>query len=161
MVAVERLDDHGEADPAGRGDRALGRAHRLLLGHRQPGRAEQLGGHVLVAGDVDGQRAGLRRHRGADPLLVHALAELHQAAAVEPDEGDVAADRLLEDGPGRRAERGALGAGQEGLELGGEVEPLLLPHQVVDQAHREPPGRQADLLVGVAVDDVVDARCCP
>ena len=39
----------------------------------------------------------------------------------------------------------------------GEVEALLLLDEVVQQAHGEPAGRQADLLVGVAVDDVVDA----
>ena len=33
---------------------------------------------------------------------------------VQPDVGDVPADRLLEDGSGRGAERGALGAAREG-----------------------------------------------
>ena len=158
MVAVERLDHDRVADALGHADRLLGGADGLLLGHRQPGGAEQPGGEVLVGGDVDRDRAGGRRHRGADALLVDALAELDEGVLVEPDPGDVAADRLVEDGLGRRAERRALGAQDERLELRVPVEVRVGLHQVVDQAYGEPRGLDADALVDVPVDDVVAAR---
>ena len=55
VVAVQRLDDHRVADPPGHPQGAAQRAHRVALGHRQPGGAQQLVGEVLVAGDVHGQ----------------------------------------------------------------------------------------------------------
>ncbi len=158
VVAVERLDHDREADPPGRGHGAVDAADRLLLGHGQAGGAEQPGGEVLVGGDVDrdGRRRG--RHGGADALGVDALAQLHQGVLVEPDPRDVARDRLVEDGLGRRPERRPLGTQDEALELGVPVELRVGLHQVVDQAYGETSGREPDLLVGVAVDDVVDAR---
>ena len=137
--------------------RLLGGADRLLLGHRQAGRAEQTGGQVLVGGDVDRDRAGLRRHRGADALGVHALAELHQRVLVQADPRDVARDRLVDDRLGGGPEGGALGAQDEGVELGLEVEARVGLDEVVDQAGRQAAGLEADLLVDVPVDDVVAA----
>ena len=157
VVAVERLDDDGVADPLGHRGRLVGGAHRLLLGHRQAGRTEQPGGEVLVGGHVDGDRAGGRGHGGADPLLVHALAELHQRVLVEPDPGDVAGDGLVEDRLRGGAERGALRAQDERLELGVPVELGVGLDEVVHQAYGEPRGGQADVLVDVPVDDVVAA----
>ena len=158
VVTIERLDDDGEADPAGRGHRAIDRAHALLLGHGQSGGGEEFGGQILVTGDVDREGAGLAGHGGADALLVHALPELDQAGAVEADEGDIAADGFLDDGAGRGPECRALGASQEVLQLCVPVETLLGRHQVVDQANRQCAGSQAHALVGVAVDHVVPAR---
>ncbi len=155
VVAVERLDHDRVADAVGDGGRLVGGAHGLLLGHRQPGRAEQPGGEVLVGGDVDGDRAGGRGHRRPDPLLVDALAELDQRVLVEPDPGDVARDRLVEDRLGRRPERRALGTQDERLQLRVPVELRVGLDEVVDQAYGEPGGGEADLLVDVPVDDVV------
>ncbi len=157
VVAVERLHHDREADPLRHRDGLVGAAHGVLLGDRQPGGTEQPGGEVLVGGDVDRDRGGLRRHRRPDPLGVHALTELHQGVLVEPDPRDVAGDRLVDDRLRGRAERGPLGTLDEGLELGLPVEVRVALHEVVDQAYGEPAGRQADLLVDVAVDDVVDA----
>ena len=42
-----------------------------------------------------------------------------------------------------------------------EVETLLVLDEIVDDAHREATGGEADLLVDVAVDDVVAARAGP
>ena len=158
VVAVERLDHDRVADPAAAGHCLVGRAHRLLLGHRQAGRAEQPGGEVLVGGDVDRDRGGLRGHGGADPLGVDALAELDEGVLVEPDPRDVARDGLVEDRLGRRTERRPLGAQDEALELGLPVELRVGLDEVVDQPDGEPAGGEADVLVDVAVDDVVDAR---
>ena len=161
VVAVERLDHHGEPDPACRGHRVVGVAHRLLLRHRQPGRAEQPGRQVLVGGDVDGDRAGLGGHRRPDALGVDALTELDQGVLVEPDPRDVAADGLVEDRLRRRTERRALGADDEALELAVPVELRVGLDQVVDQPGREPAGGEPDVLVDVAVDDVVAAAARP
>ena len=88
---------------------------------------------------------------------VHALAELDEGVLVEPDPGDVARDGLVEDRLGRRTERRPLGAQDEALELGLPVELRVGLDEVVDQPDGELAGGQADLLVDVAVDDVVDA----
>jgi hypothetical protein len=106
----------------------------------------------------DRQRAGLGGHGGPDALLVDALAELDQGVLVEPQPGDVAGRRLVEDGLGRGAEGGPLGPQDEPLQLGLEVEAGLPLDQVVDQPHGQAPGGQPDLLVAVAVDHVVAAR---
>ena len=88
---------------------------------------------------------------------MHALAELHERGGVEADEGDVARRRLLEDGGRRRPEGHALGLAQEGVELRLEVEAVVGLHEMVEQPDGQLAGRDADGLVGVAVDDVVAA----
>jgi hypothetical protein len=155
VVAVERLEHDRVADTARRGDGSLLRADRLLLGHGEPGGAEQLGGEVLVGGDVDGDRRRLRRHRGADPLRVDALPELDEGVLVEPDPRDVARDRLVDDRLRRRPERRALGAADEVVALGLPVEVGVALDEVVDEPDGEATGGQADVLLDVAVDDVV------
>src|SRR3546814_13460664 len=97
---------------------------RVLLGDRETGCTEQAGGEVLVAGDVDRDRARLRGHRGADPLGVHTLAELDQRVLVEPDPRDVARHGLVDDGLGGGSEGGALGPLDAGLERGLPVEEI-------------------------------------
>ena len=97
VVAVERLDHHGKADPVGHLDRAVQCAYRLGRGDREAGGSEQLERHLLVAGDVDRQRARLRRHRRPDPLGVDALPELHEGAGVQPHPRNVARRRLIDE----------------------------------------------------------------
>ena len=64
-------------------------------------------------------------------------------------------DRLVDQRLRRRAERRTLGADDEGLELGLPVELRVGLDEVVDQPGGEAPGREPDVLVDVAVDDVV------
>ena len=90
-----------------------------------------------------------------------ALAELDERVLVEPDPRDVARDGLVDDRLGRRAEGGALGAQDEGVELVLEVEVGVGLDEVVDEAYGEPAGLEPDLLVDVAVDDVVAALLRP
>jgi hypothetical protein len=97
MVAVQRLEHARIADPARGAHGCVGAAHRLAARDRQAGRGQQLGGQVLVTGDVDGQRTSPRRHGRADPLGVHALTQLDQRVLVEADPGDVTRDCLLQD----------------------------------------------------------------
>ena len=84
--------------------------------------------------------------------------ELDERVAVEPDERDVAADRLVDERLRGRAERLALGLADEPLELGGEVEGhlgVVGGDQVVDEADGHLAGLEADLLLAVLVDAVV------
>ena len=76
-------------------------------------------------------------------------------ARVQPQVGDVPADRLLDDGLGGRAERRPLAPDDEPLQLGLEVEVRIGRDQVVDQLDRELAGGQPDRLVVVGVDHVV------
>ncbi len=157
VVAVERFEDDRVADPSGDRHRLVGGPDRLGAGYRQPGRAEQPAGEVLVARDVDGDRGRVRRHRGADTALVDALPELHERVLVEPDPWDVARDGLVDDRLGGRPERRTLRLDDVRLQLLLEVEVRLRLDEVVDQPYREPPGRDADVLVDVPEDHVVAA----
>ena len=161
VVAVQRLEHHGIADPAGHPDRVVGAADHLGGRHRQAGGGQQPVGQLLVGGDVDRQRGRQRRHGGPDPSLVDAVAQLHQRARIQPLPRDVAGDRLVQDGLGRRAERDPLARPQVVVVLGREVEIVVddgVPrHQVIDQPDREPAGQGAHRLVEIAEDDVVDA----
>ena len=104
VVAVERLDDAREADPLRGGD-------GLVLGVDDVARAGRAGRPSRAAGWSGSCRDAmstpiadvLRGHRRPDPLLVDALAELDERVAVEADERDVAADRLVDERLGRRA----------------------------------------------------------
>ena len=104
VVTVERLDDARESDPAGRLDGRLFGGDDGALRHRQPGGIEEPVRQALVARDVDADRRGDRRHGRPDPLLMNAQPELNEAMPIEPDVGDVAAGRLVEDRLGRWAE---------------------------------------------------------
>ena len=157
MVAVQRLAHDRIADPVGEPDRVVDRAHRLRPRHRQAGRGQQRMVRSLSLAMSTAIEDGLRRHRGPDPLRVHALAELDQASLVQPDPRDVAGDRLVDDRLGRRAERGPLGLVDELLQLGGRSRSPGRLDQVVDEPDGELAGGQADRLVGVRVDDVVAA----
>ena len=77
---------------------------------------------------------------------------------VQPDVGDVPARRLVEDGLGRGAEGGPVGQQHQALQLGDEVEGGVGLNQVIEQTDRQLPGRDADLFLVIAVDDVVIAR---
>src|SRR5918992_38138 len=57
----------------------------------------------------------------------------------------------------RGPEGGSLGEQDQRLELGPEVEVRLRLDEVVDEAHREPPGGPPDALLSVRVHDVVAA----
>ena len=87
-----------------------------------------------------------------------AVAELDERVAVQADERDVAADRLVDEGLRRRPERLLLGQADQPLELGREVEEdlgIVGGDEVVDERHRHPTRLEADGLLAVLVDDVV------
>jgi hypothetical protein len=86
---------------------------------------------------------------------VHALAELNQRRGIEPQIGNVPADRLLDDRLGGGTECRPLAADDEPLQLGLEVELGIRGDQIVDQPDRQLAGRQPDRLVVVGVDHVV------
>ena len=158
MVAVERLDHARVAEPLRPRRPRHPRCRRPRARHRQPGRVEQPVGEALVRRDVDADRRRLRGHRRPDALLVDAVAELDERVAVEADERDVAADRLVDERLGRRPERLPLGEPDEPLELGREVEEDLRVvgrDEVVDQRDRHPAGLEPDRLLAVLEDAVV------
>src|SRR4029077_8550513 len=101
--------DDRVADALGCRDDLVGRTYDLAPWHREACRGEELVREPLVLRDVDGESRRHGRHRGADPLLVLALTELHEGLLVQPDERDVATLRLVEDRLGRGAERSLLG----------------------------------------------------
>src|SRR5207237_1894250 len=133
-VAVERLHHHRVADPGCHRHRLVVGAYDLAAGNRQAGGGEQRGGQLLIAGDVDAQGRGARRHGGPDALLVFALAELDEGLVVQTDVRNVSTGRLVEDRLGRWPEGGSVGEQDEVLQLGDEVERRIGLHQVVEQA---------------------------
>ena len=97
VVAVEGLDDARVAQAAGRGDGLVLGLHHLRARHREARGVEEAVGQLLVRRDVDGDAARAAGHRGADPLLVDALAELDEGVAVEAHVRDVAAGGLVDE----------------------------------------------------------------
>ncbi len=101
-----------------------------------------------------------------------AVAELDQALLVEPHHRDSAPLRLLDQSPGRRAERRPAHRALQGVEPAAEVEaafhrldpvepadaPEVVGKERIDQLERDPPGHQPDLLLVIGEHDVVDAR---
>ncbi len=87
-----------------------------------------------------------------------AVAELDERVPVEPDERDVATDRLVDERLGRRPERLSLGQPDEALQLGREVEEdgrVVGRDEVVDQRDGHPAGLEPDRLLAVLEDAVV------
>ena len=113
VVAVERLDDAGKPIRFAAGPPPSAERTTSDFGTGRPAGVEEAVGEVLVGRDVDADRRGPRGHRGADALLVDALAELDERGPIEAQERDVARGRLVED---------RLGRGPEGLALGEEDE---------------------------------------
>ncbi len=139
-------------------DRAVFRVDQVGPRDRQAGRVQQPVGQALVRGDVHADRRRLRRHRGPDPLLVDAVPELDERVAIEPDERDVAADRLIDEGLGGRPERLALGQPDEPLQLGRELERerrVVRRDEVIDERDRHPARFEADRLLAILEDAVV------
>src|SRR5258706_2261509 len=160
VVAVERLDDAREAEPVGRRDRfVLGRDDGAAR-DGQPGRVEEPVRQAFVRRDVDGDARGLRGHRRPDPLVVEREPELDERVGVEPDVGDVAAGRLVEDRLRRRPEGLLFGQADEGLELRHEVEVdrrVARGDEVIHEADRELAGVDSDARLAELVDHVVAA----
>ena len=153
------LTTTGKPMRARRSDRVLHLVHGLRSRHRQPGGREQLVGERLVGGDVDRDGGRPRGHRGADALLVPALPQLHQAVAVEPDPGDVARDRLVDDGLGRGPERRALRDADEPLQRAPAKSSVASASsgatRWLTSATAMRPASRPDLLLAVLEDDVV------
>ena len=87
-----------------------------------------------------------------------AVPELDERVAVEPEERDVAADRLVDERLGRRPERLPLGEPDEALHLGREIEEelgVVRRDEVVDERDGHPAGLQPDRLLAVLEDAVV------
>ena len=160
VIAVERLDDAREAEPGCRGDGLVLRPDDRAARYGQAGRVEQPVRQRLVRRDVDRDAGRPGRHRRSDPLLMDALAELDERVAVEPDERDVAAGRLVEDRLRRRAERLPLGEQDEPLELGHEVDRdrrIVRRDEVVDEGDGNLASLDPDVLLAEFEDDVVAA----
>ena len=158
VVAVERLDHAREPEPVGDGHRPLLGVDHVGARDGQPGRIEQPVGQALVGRHVDPDGRGLRGHRRPDPLLMDAVPELDQRVPVEPEERDVAADRLVDQRLGGRPERLAFGQPDEPLHLGREVEErvgIVRGGQVVDQRDRHAARFEPDRLLAVLEDAVV------
>ena len=87
-----------------------------------------------------------------------AVPELDERVAIEPEERDVAADRLVDERLGRRAERLSLGEADQALHLGCEIEEelgVVRRDEVVDERDGHPAGLQPDRLLSVFEDAVV------
>ena len=88
---------------------------------------------------------------------MHSLAELDERRAIQPQVGNVAADRFLDDGLGGRPESGSFAADDEPLQLLVEVELRIGDDQMVDQPDGQFTSGEPDRLVVVGVDHVVAA----
>ena len=88
---------------------------------------------------------------------MHSLAELDERRAIQPQIGNVAADRFLDDGLGGRPECRSFAADDEPLQLLVEVKLRIGDDQMVDQPDCELTGGKPERFVVVGVDHVVTA----
>ena len=164
VVAVERLEDHRVADAPRRLGGFVGGADDVGARHGDADLVQQAVGQLLVAGDVDRDVRRRAGDGGPDALLVRAVAELDEGAPrIEAQHGDAAPLRLGDDGAGGGAEGEPLRQPDDLLfQLANEVEVRLgVVDEVVEQARGQLAGGDADVFLGIGVDDVVDARARP
>jgi hypothetical protein len=83
VVGVRGLHDHRQADVLGGFPGFFGAVDHLAFGHRHAAAGQQRLGQFLVAGDRFADGAGVVGLGGPDALLVGAVAQLHQVAAVQ------------------------------------------------------------------------------
>ena len=137
MVAVERLDDAREAEPLAAATASSSVSTTSARGTGRPAESRSRLVRLLsdamstpIADVSDVIVARIRCWWTPWPSWTRRV-------AVEPDERDVAADRLVDERLGRRPERLPLGEPDEPLELGREVEEdlgVVRGDEVVDQA---------------------------
>jgi hypothetical protein len=172
VIAVERLHHQRVAQPPRL-------AHRIVLApHDDAARdgdsalVEQLLGEVLVAGELGRDERGLAGNRGADALLVLAVAELDEAGFVEPHHRDSAPLRLVHQRLGGGAEGVAADEALQRVQPAVEVELAVeVPDAVeapdllhlrgqkrLDELEGGAPGGEAHLLLVIGEHHVVDAR---
>ena len=156
VVGVAGLDHHRHADVLGLVPGGLGAVRHRAFGHRHAAGLQQRLGHVLVAGDAFGDRAGQVGLGGPDAALRRAVAELHQIAVVEPDVRNAAIGGRADDAGGAGAQIAVVDLLAHPLDRRRHLEGL-----VVDRAHQQPVafGQRGagDLLVAGAEDHAVDA----
>ena len=96
--------------------------HRPALGHRHADGPQQLAGQILVLSDFFGDGAGAIGLGGQDAALLRAIAQLHQAAGVQPPGGNAPGLRRPHDRLGAGAQADALANFAEFGDLGVHVE---------------------------------------
>ena len=80
MVAIVRLDGYRQADGLRRFPSLCCTVHHLAMGHRYTASLQHALGHVFVAGNLFGNRAGLVGLSSPDTALCNAVTQLHQIA---------------------------------------------------------------------------------
>ena len=99
-VAVVGFDHHGQANFLGSHPGRFRAVDQLAFGHRYATLREQLLGQVLVAGNALGDGAGTVGLGCPDAALARAIAQLHQVAFGEADEGNFAFGRSVHNAGG-------------------------------------------------------------
>ena len=122
LVAVLRLDHHGQADLLRGGPGVFQVGHGAPQRHRHAGGVQQLLGQVLVLGNGFGDGAGAVHLGRLDAALATAPAQLHQAAACQAPEGNATPHGGVNDGARRRAQALVLVQFAQLGERGGEIE---------------------------------------
>ena len=161
MVAVERLEHDRVADPRRSGERLVdGCEPSRHAATGMPTSCSSRFVRSLSLGDGVGDVGRGRGDRRPDPLLVAAVTELDERAArMQAQDRDAAPLRRRDDRRGRGAVGKLLGEPDDPLfQLAHEVEVRLgAINQVVDEPHGELAGGEADVFLGVGIDNVVDA----
>ena len=156
LVAVLRLEHHGQPDLLGDRPGFLDAAHRLAPGHGHTCGLQQFLGQVLVLRDGLADSAGGVHLGRPDPALLHTPAELHQAAIGQAAPGDVAGDGGIDDGAGAGTQADVFVDGPQRRQGRGGVERRALGGRV-EQRLGLLEGMAPDGFLGVLHHHLVDA----
>ena len=139
MVTVQRLKHDWKANAFRSTHCLTGTTHDALLGHRQTEIAQDAVSFFLVSGELHCDVAGTSGGRGLNTLLVFAMAELHQAVAIQPNPRNIPFLCGVDERRGTRTQCTRLCETYEPIPLLREIPIVLWP--TVD---RDLPGQQAE-----------------
>ena len=158
LVAIQRLDHHGQPQLHGRGPGVFGAGDRASPGHGHASGAQQRLGQVLVLGNALGHGTGAVDLGGPDAPLTGTPAELHERALRQATVGDATGHGGVHDRPGGRAQTHILVQFAQRGNHGIDIERILVDAaDDRDETFGRLQGIAPDLLFGVLDHHLVGA----
>ena len=156
MVAVGRLDNHGQPELLSGFPGSGSAGHHLTLGHRHAAGTQQCLGQILVGCNAFSDRAGVLGLGRPDAPLARTVAQLHQIADVQTDVWDATFGRRCDDAGRAGAKVAVIYFFADLLDSSAQIE-----GDIVDHGHHQPMTRSqrraGHMLVAGAEHHAIDA----